>query len=198
MTSYGTVPTSNIFSIQEILRIKIQVITVPGKDSRAPAPRESRPDEEKGEAERVEESGLRQEIGGIHYPELLVILERSLRATASDALEEYKKLRRGSWVLRTMPPFSYFFFLRFTRLPLPRLVPFCLLTPVPLRWIRILLGIQVEIYADIDTERGLMNRDSVAIFIHFKIIFHLSKTNVLQIFKFYIYNLNEQNISKLF
>lgn len=43
----------------------------------------------------MEESGLRQEIGGIHYPELLVILERSLRATASDALEEYKKPREG-------------------------------------------------------------------------------------------------------
>lgn len=148
-----TVPTSHIFSIQEIPRIKIQVITVPGKDSRAPASRESRPDEEKGEAERVEESRLRQEIGGIHYPELLVILERSLRATASDALEEYKKLRRESWVLRTMPLFSYFFFLHFTLLPLPRLVPFCLLTPVPLQWIRILLGIQVEIYADIGTKR---------------------------------------------
>lgn len=108
------VGSSHIFSVQEISRhatwIKIQVITVPEKDSRAPAPRESRPDEEKGKAERVEESGLRQEIGGIHYPELLVILERSLRATASDALEEYKKLRRGSWVLRTMPLFSYFFF----------------------------------------------------------------------------------------
>lgn len=92
---FSGVRSSHISFAREVSRhatwIKIQVITVPGKDSRAPAPRESRPDEEKGEAERVEESGLCQEIGGIHYPELLVILERSLRATASDALGEYKK-----------------------------------------------------------------------------------------------------------
>lgn len=167
------VQSSHIFSARGVSRhatwIKIQVITVPGKDPRAPVPRESRL-EEKGEAERVEESGLRQEIGGIHYPELLVILERSLRATASDALGEYKKLRRGSWVLRTMPLSSLlplFFF--FTPLPRPRLVPFCLLTPVPLRWIWILLGIQVEIYiADIGTKQALMDGDCVAIFVHLK------------------------------
>lgn len=78
VTSSG-VQSSHIFSARGVSRhatwIKIQVITVSGKDPRAPVPRESRP-EEKGEAERVEESGLRQEIGGIHYPELLVILER--------------------------------------------------------------------------------------------------------------------------
>ena len=58
----------------------------------------------------------------IHYPGLLVILERSLRATALDALEEYKT--RGSWVPGTPRFYSRHFFLHFAPRPLPRPCPF--------------------------------------------------------------------------
>lgn len=63
----------------------------------------------------------------IHYPGLLVILERE--AAALDALEEYKT--RGSWVPGTLLflPLLLFFFTSF--LPFPHRVPLGLLTPVP-------------------------------------------------------------------
>lgn len=108
-----------------------------------------------GEGERERRLKLIESLPRIHYPGLLVILERRLRsrATALDALEEYKT--RGSWVPHGLPLFLSFlphpsppssrvylsFLLPSPRLSIasldlsfsPSLPTGCLLTPVPHR-----------------------------------------------------------------
>lgn len=120
---------------------------------------------------------LIESLPRIHYPGLLVILERRLRsrATALDALEEYKT--RGSWVPHGLPLFLsflphpsspssrvYFSLLLLLLLPPIHRLARSIFLPLPPHrlpldtcsspWIRILLGIQVYIYAAVSIKEG--------------------------------------------
>lgn len=93
----------------------------------------------------------------IHYPGLLVILERE--ACARRPSMRSRNIRQGGVGCRGLcffSPAASFFFLRFSpALSSPR--PFWPLDTCFLRWIQILLGIQVEIYAIISMKQSSMD-----------------------------------------